>query len=139
VLRRAVGVVAALLPVRARASVRRHRRAAGREPGRAHALLPDAAQIAYLDVDDTVRATYGHAKQGAGYGYTGVTGLNTLLATLSTPASAPVIVESALTDGLVAYNGAQVDPDRPEPLGVFLRSRSDDQFDGCPKREQATG
>jgi hypothetical protein len=29
----------------------------------AHApLLPDAAQIAYLDVDDTIRATYGYAK-----------------------------------------------------------------------------
>ena len=32
-------------------------------------LLPDAPQIAYLDVDDTIRATYGYAKQGAGYGY----------------------------------------------------------------------
>lgn len=27
----------------------------------------------------------------------------------------------ALTDGLVAYNSAQVDADRPEPLAVFLR------------------
>ena len=43
-------------------------------------LLPDAARIAYLDVDDTVRATYGYAKQGAGYGYSGVKGLNALLA-----------------------------------------------------------
>ena len=34
-------------------------------------LLPDAEQIAYLDIDDTIRATYGYAKQGAGYGYTG--------------------------------------------------------------------
>ena len=33
------------------------------------------AQIAYLDIDDTVRATYGYAKQGAGYGYSGVKGL----------------------------------------------------------------
>ena len=32
------------------------------------------AQIAYLDVDDTVRATYGYAKQGVGYGYSGVKG-----------------------------------------------------------------
>ena len=31
-------------------------------------------EITYLDVDDTVRATYGYAKQGAGYGYTGVKG-----------------------------------------------------------------
>src|SRR5436190_19790752 len=35
-------------------------------------------EITYLDVDDTVRATYGYAKQGAGYGYTGVKGLNAL-------------------------------------------------------------
>jgi hypothetical protein len=62
-------------------------------------LLPDAGQIAYLDVDDTVRATYGYAKQGAGYGYTGVKGLNTLLAALSTPASAPVIVGTRLRKG----------------------------------------
>jgi hypothetical protein len=41
-------------------------------------LPPDAAQIAYLDVDDTVRQTYGYAKQGTGYGYTGVKGLNAL-------------------------------------------------------------
>lgn len=62
-------------------------------------LLPNAGQVAYLDVDDTVRATYGYAKQGAGYGYTGVNGLNALLATLSTPASAPVIVASRLRKG----------------------------------------
>ena len=40
--------------------------------------------VTYLDVDDTVRATFGYAKQGAGYGYTGVKGLNALLATVST-------------------------------------------------------
>jgi hypothetical protein len=85
-----------------------------------HTRCCPAGQIAYLDVDDTVRAMYGYAKQGAGYGYTGVKGVTALLATLSTPASAPVIVGSALTDGLVACNSAQVDPDRFEPLGVFL-------------------
>jgi hypothetical protein len=62
-------------------------------------LLPDATQIAYLDIDDTVRATYGYAKHGAGYGYTGVKGLNALLATLSTPSAAPVIVASRLRKG----------------------------------------
>ena len=67
---------------------------AGRTP-----LLPDVAQIAYLDVDDTVRATYGYAKQGAGYGYSGVKGLNALLAALSTPAGAPVIVATRLRKG----------------------------------------
>jgi hypothetical protein len=62
-------------------------------------LLPGAGQIAYLDVDDTIRATYGYAKQGAGYGYCGVKGLNALLAALSTPGSAPVIVATRLRKG----------------------------------------
>jgi hypothetical protein len=65
-------------------------------------LLPDAAQIAYLDVDDTIRATYGYAKQGTGYGYSGVKGLNALLATLSTSASTggtPVLVAARLRKG----------------------------------------
>jgi len=35
-------------------------------------LLPGVDQIAFLDVDDTVKATHGYAKQGTGYGYTGV-------------------------------------------------------------------
>ena len=38
-----------------------------------------------------MRPTYGYAKQGAGYGYTHVKGLNALIGTLSTPTSAPVI------------------------------------------------
>jgi len=62
-------------------------------------LLGDAARIAYLDVDDTIRATYGYAKQGAGYGYSGVKGLNALIAALSTPSSAPVIVATRLRKG----------------------------------------
>ena len=62
-------------------------------------LLRDVDQIAYLDIDDTIRATYGYAKQGAGYGYSGVKGLNALLAALSTPGSAPVIVASRLRKG----------------------------------------
>jgi hypothetical protein len=33
-------------------------------------LLPDADGVAYVDVDDTIRRTYGYAKQGAGIGYT---------------------------------------------------------------------
>lgn len=55
--------------------------------------------VTYLDVDDTVRATFGYAKQGTGYGYTGVKGLNALLATVSTAASAPVIVATRLRKG----------------------------------------
>jgi hypothetical protein len=62
-------------------------------------LLPDAGQIADLDVDDTIRATYGYAKQGAGYGYSGVKGLTALIAALSTPGAAPVIVATRLRTG----------------------------------------
>jgi len=35
-------------------------------------VLPGADVLAFVDVDDTVEATYGYAKQGAGHGYTGV-------------------------------------------------------------------
>jgi len=62
-------------------------------------LLVGADQVAYLDIDDTIKATYGYAKQGAGYGYSGVKGLNALLAILSTPLSAPVIAATRLRRG----------------------------------------
>jgi hypothetical protein len=62
-------------------------------------LLPGAAELAYLDIDDTVRQTYGYAKHGAGRGYTGVKGLNALLAIVSTPSSSPVIAAARLRKG----------------------------------------
>jgi hypothetical protein len=62
-------------------------------------LITPGAPVTYLDVDDTVRATYGYAKQGTGYGYTGVKGLNALLATVSSASSAPVIVATRLRRG----------------------------------------
>jgi hypothetical protein len=54
---------------------------------------------ALLDVDDTIVEVHGHAKQGAGFGYSGVRGLNALLATLATATSAPVIVAQRLRKG----------------------------------------
>jgi len=62
-------------------------------------LITTGAPVTYLDIDDTVRATFGYAKQGAAYGYTGVKGLNALLATVSTACSAPVIVATRLRRG----------------------------------------
>ena len=62
-------------------------------------ILPDAAQACYLDIDDTIKATHGYAKAGAGYGYSGVKGLNALLAIVSTPTSAPVIAATRLRKG----------------------------------------
>jgi hypothetical protein len=62
-------------------------------------LLPGADRWLVVDIDDTVRQTYGYAKQGAGRGYTGVKGLNALLAVFSTPLSAPVIAAARLRKG----------------------------------------
>ena len=64
-------------------------------------LLPGADQVCYVDVDDTVRQVHGYAKQGVGYGYSGVKGLNALLATASTPLGAPVILATRLRKGSV--------------------------------------
>jgi hypothetical protein len=64
-------------------------------------LLLGAGQVTYLDLDDTMRETHGYAKQGVGYGYTKVEGLNALLATVSTPIAAPVIAASRLRKGAV--------------------------------------
>jgi hypothetical protein len=60
---------------------------------------PDFGEYALLDVDDTVIEVHGHAKQGAGFGYTRVRGINALLATLSTTRLAPVIVAQRLRKG----------------------------------------
>ena len=65
-----------------------------------HAPIITAGEpVTYLDIDDTIRATFGYAKQGAGYGYSGVKGLNALLATVSSASSAPVIVATRLRKG----------------------------------------
>jgi hypothetical protein len=62
-------------------------------------VLPDAREVVLVDIDDTVRQTYGYAKQGAGRGYTGIKGLNALLVTVSTPISAPLIAATRLRKG----------------------------------------
>jgi hypothetical protein len=67
---------------------------AGRTP-----LLAGGDQVAYLDIDDTMRETHGYAKQGVGYGYNKVKGLNALLAIVSTPIAAPVIAGTRLRKG----------------------------------------
>ena len=59
----------------------------------------EQAGYALLDVDDTIIEVHGHAKQGAGFGYTRVRGLNVLLATLATAGTAPVIVAQRLRQG----------------------------------------
>ncbi len=60
---------------------------------------------AFLDVDDTIREVHGYAKQGAGYGYSKVRGLNIQLAALSTLLAAPVVLRARLRKG--ATNSAR--------------------------------
>jgi hypothetical protein len=58
-------------------------------------VLPGAEMFTIVDIDDAVRETYGYAKQGCGRGYTGVKGLNALLAVIS----APLIAAARLRKG----------------------------------------
>lgn len=63
--------------------------------------------LGFIDVDDTIREVHGHAKQGAAVGYTRVRGMNIQLATISTPAAAPVIAGARLRRGNIAsFSGA---------------------------------
>lgn len=67
---------------------------AGKVPG-----LISGDDLVFVDVDDTIREVHGYQKQGAGFGYSGVRGLNALIATVSTPSSAPMIAECSLRRG----------------------------------------
>jgi len=58
--------------------------------------------VTWLDTDDSMRETYGYAKQGVGYGYNKVKGLNALLGIVSTAVSAPIIVGHRLRQGTVS-------------------------------------
>ena len=61
----------------------------------------DAAETVMVDIDDTIVEVHGYQKQGAGFGYSGVRGLNAMLATVSTQTIAPVIAAQRLRKGSV--------------------------------------
>jgi hypothetical protein len=54
---------------------------------------------ALVDIDDTIKEVHGYQKQGAGFGYSHVRGLNALIGIVSTSVSAPVIIGSRLRRG----------------------------------------
>ncbi len=91
---------------------------AARVPG----LVGGADEVAYLDIDDTIRQTHGYAKQGAGYGYSGVKGLNALVSTLSTPTAAPVIAGMRLRRGSVKSPRGAGKMDRPGAMAAARRA-----------------
>ncbi len=78
----------------------------GNLAGRAPLLgTPAPEDFVFVDVDDTIIEVHGYAKQGSGYGYSGVRGLNALLATASAKDTAPVILAQRLRKG--AANSAR--------------------------------
>lgn len=104
-------------------------------------LLPGIGEgLVCVDVDDTVIEVHGYAKQGASFGYSGVRGLNALLATVSTGHSAPVIVAQRLRKGSAnSARGAQrlvrdalaaVRSLRPADAGSQVLLRADSAFYG---------
>ncbi|MGH7429386.1 MAG: IS1380 family transposase, partial [Candidatus Methylomirabilaceae bacterium] len=66
---------------------------------------PGPEDFVFVDVDDTIIEVHGYQKQGSGYGYSGVRGLNALLATACTQDTAPVILAQRLRKG--AANSAR--------------------------------
>lgn len=101
-------------------------------------LLPGADQVAYVDSDDTIRRTHGYAKQGAGYGYSKVKGLNALLGIVSTPLAAPVIAAtrphkgpSNSARGAAAFVAETIRTAHAAGAGGLLVVRADSAFYGA--------
>jgi DDE family transposase len=96
-----------------------------------------------VDVDDTIVEVHGYAKQGAGFGYSGVRGLNALIATVCTGQAAPVIVAQRLRQGACgsARGAARLVADALSTLGRLREGqassgqvlvRADSAFYGHP-------
>jgi Transposase DDE domain group 1 len=69
-------------------------------------LLPGAEVLAFVDIDSQQKRVFGHAKQGAAFGFTKVQGkgllvrgLNVLAASICTPLAAPVLAGTRLRGG----------------------------------------
>ena len=62
-------------------------------------LLDGIGGDVLIDVDDTIIEVHGYAKQGAGFGYSGVRGINALISTITVDHRAPIIAASRLRKG----------------------------------------
>ncbi|MFC6060800.1 transposase, partial [Streptomyces pratens] len=89
-------------------------------------------------IDDTIRRTYGYAKQGSGYGYSKVKGLNALIGIVSTPLAAPVIAATRLRKGpsnsargAAAFVAESIRTARACGAGGLLIVRADSAFYGA--------
>src|SRR5664280_364295 len=91
--------------------------------------------VTWLDTDDTMRETHGYAKQGVGYGYNKVKGLNALLGIVSAAGSAPIIVAHRLRQGTVSsargagkFLADAIAAARRVGAGTVIRCRFDSAF-----------
>jgi hypothetical protein len=64
-------------------------------------IVTGVHDYALVDIDDTIKEVHGYQKQGSGYGYSGVRGLNALLGIVSTKTAAPIIIGARLRKGAV--------------------------------------
>ena len=90
-----VGFVPAGIHLWSRPPTRRRRHPAGDRTARSNPGLAGIDGPVLVDIDDTVIEVHGYAKQGSGYGYSGVRGLNALITTVTTERAAPVIARAA--------------------------------------------
>jgi hypothetical protein len=108
-------------------------------------VVAGSCERVLVDVDDTIIEVHGYAKQGSGYGYSGVRGLNALLATVTSEQGAPVIVAQRLRKGSVGSprGASRLIADalataaklrRPNPAGTTrpVLLRADSAFYGHP-------
>ena len=72
---------------------------AGVAPTPVGAAADTAEELVLVDLDDTIIEVHGYTKQGSGYGYSKIRGLNALLGTVTTASTAPVIVAQRLRKG----------------------------------------
>jgi len=89
-------------------------------------ILSGVGQVAVVDIDDTIIEVHGNAKQGAGFGYTKVRGMNALIATVSTDTTAPVIVAQRLRKGSAnsARGAARLVRDALKTVRTLAREQS---------------
>lgn len=81
------------------------------------------AEFVFVDVDDTIIEVHDYQKQGSGYGYSKVRGLNAVLATASREDTAPVIIAQRLRKG--AANSARgAHTFVTEALGTLKRTKN---------------
>ena len=84
---------------------------------------PSGKDFVFVDVDDTIIEVHGYLKQGSGYGYSKVRGLNAVLATASREDTAPVVIAQRLRKG--AANSARgANKFVTEALGTLKRTNT---------------